>query len=173
MSALFLALFNSILLYLYAGRIKRKGGFSKNLTVSYLVASPFLFGGLAAGNPSKTLFLVFIAFFVNISREVVKDIEDYKGDVDHLESLPVVYGFRISGHIAVIFLAASFFLSPVPYFLRMVNIFYIPFIIGADVMLAYCAVVLVRSPGESAGQVQRLIKAAMILALVGFLVGSQ
>jgi geranylgeranylglycerol-phosphate geranylgeranyltransferase len=170
--AFLLAAFNSALLYLYAKRIKSGGGLTKNLTVSYLVASPFLFGGLAVGNPSTTLFLVFIAFLVNASREVVKDIEDFEGDVEHLESLPVKFGFRLSGLIASTFIIASLFFSPLPFTLGMVSSAYLPFIIFADGLLIYSLASLLKSPRENAGSVQRLIKIAMVLALFGFFLGS-
>jgi geranylgeranylglycerol-phosphate geranylgeranyltransferase len=170
--AFLLAILNSILLYFYAQNIKRGGGLSKNLIVSYLVASPFLFGGLAVGNPGVTLFLFVIAFFVNTSREVVKDIEDYDGDVNHLKSLPVRYGFKFSGAISSIFILVSIFLSPLPYTLGMVDFIYLPLIGLADLALIYCFAVVLHSPREKARVVQRLIKTAMILALIGFFLGS-
>jgi geranylgeranylglycerol-phosphate geranylgeranyltransferase len=170
--ALLLTIFNSILLYLYAASIKRGGGLSKNLTVSYLVASPFLFGGLAVGNPSGTLFLVFVALLVNTSREIVKDIEDIEGDMGHLESLPVKFGFRISGLLAILFLILSILLSPFPFVMGITKGIYLPFILAADALLIYCAIMLLISPKEKASTVQRLIKKAMILALLGFFLGS-
>lgn len=170
--ALLLAIFNATLLYLYAARIKRGGGLSKNLTVSYLVASPFLFGGLAVGNPSATLFLVFVALFVNTAREIVKDIEDIEGDIGHLESLPVRFGFRTSGRIAVLFLILSILLSPFPYLMGITKGLYLPLILAADVVLIYCIIALLISPKEKASAVQRLIKKAMVLALLGFFFGS-
>jgi geranylgeranylglycerol-phosphate geranylgeranyltransferase len=170
--ALFLAIFNSFLLYLYAKNIKQGGGLTKNLTVSYLVASPFLFGGIAAGNPQVTLFLVLIAFLVNTSREIVKDIEDFEGDVDHLESLPVRFGFKVSSEIAMVLLITSVFLSPLPYTLDMVKQIYLPFIAVADILLIYCIAMLLTSPKEKAASVRQLIKVAMVLALFGFFIGS-
>jgi geranylgeranylglycerol-phosphate geranylgeranyltransferase len=170
--ALFLATINFSLLYLYAKTIKKGGGLTKNLTVSYLVASPFLFGGIAVGNPRVTLFLVFLAFFVNTAREVVKDIEDYKGDLGQLESLPVKHGFRAAASIASIFIVVSIFLSSIPYELSIVTRLYLLFIVPADMLLAYCLIALIRSPREKSGRVQRLIKAGMALALMGFFLGS-
>jgi len=170
--ALAIALFNSILLYLYAKRIKRAGGLAKNLTVSYLVASPFFFGGVAVESPYQPLFLSFVAFTVNTAREVVKDIEDYEGDAGYLQSLPVRYGFTISGLLATLFLAAALALSIIPYYAGMVTVLYLPFISAADILVLYSALAMLRSPAESAGRVQRLIKAAMLLALLGFFLGT-
>ena len=172
MPALMLAVINSMALYLYAATIKQGGGLTKNLTVSYLVASPFLLGGLASENPSVTLFLVFVAFLVNTSREIVKDIEDFEGDKDHLESLPVKYGFRLPAIVASFFLAASILLSIVPAISGVVSSLYLPFIVVADLILTGCIILLSPSPKNSSPRVQRLIKKAMILALLGFFIGS-
>jgi len=172
MPALMLAVINSIALYLYAATIKQGGGLTKNLTVSYLVASPFLFGGLASENPAVTLFLVFVAFLVNTSREIVKDIEDFEGDKDHLESLPVRFGFRLSAALASLFLVASILLSIVPPLTDMVSRLYTPFIIITDILLASSVLLLTINAKDSAPRVQRMIKKAMILALLGFFIGS-
>lgn len=167
-----LALFNAGLLYLYAYSIKKMGGIRKNLTVSYLVASPFLFGGFAAGNPSITLLLVLMALFINAAREIVKDVEDYEGDLEHLESLPVRFGFKISGNIVMIFILASIALSPLPYMGGLVNIAYLYVMLLGDIILFYCVVKTVESPKDNAPTVQRLMKIAMALALLGFFIGT-
>ncbi len=167
-----IAFFNSALLYLYARSIKRQGGIRKNLTVSYLVASPFLFGGVAVESPIPTLFLVFVAFLVNTSREIVKDIEDYEGDKEHLESLPIRFGFRVAALISSTFLATAIFLSILPPRIGIVGYLYKPFIGAADLLLVYSMLLLMRSPRESSGRAQRLIKIAMVLALLGFFLGS-
>ncbi|RMF91458.1 MAG: digeranylgeranylglyceryl phosphate synthase [Methanobacteriota archaeon] len=170
--AMLLALFNTALLYLYGAAIKREGGFTKNLTVSYLVASPFLFGGLVAENPRPTLLLVFIALLINTAREIVKDIEDYEGDASVLETLPVKYGFKASGAIAMILLAATILLSPLPYTMGFAGFLYTPFIVAGDILLLRSMKDLLRSPAEKASSAQRHIKKAMLLALIGFFVGS-
>jgi len=74
--ALMIAVVNSSLLYLYPWKVKGGGGISKNLVVSYLVASPFLFGGVSAGETAEwraTLIFVLLAFFANTAREIIKD----------------------------------------------------------------------------------------------------
>ena len=170
--AFIIAIINSLLLFFYAKTIKRVGGFTKNLTVSYLVASPFLFGGVAVSNYSVTLFLVFLAFLVNTSREVVKDIEDYEGDVKHLESLPVKFGFKTAAIIASTFMGASILLSIAPYKMRAFNSLYLVIILMADALLVYSTITLMNSPKEKASKVQKLIKFAMLLALLAFFLGT-
>ncbi len=169
--AFILAVINSILLYRYASDIKRKGGFAKNLSVSYLVASPFLFGGLAVENPGVTFFLVIIALLVNTSREIIKDIEDYEGDAGHLQSLPVKFGFKTTSITASLFIAASILLSPFPYILKKLNIYYLILVASADLLLVISMLKVLQDPQKGSRAAQRLIKAAMVLALAGFFLG--
>jgi geranylgeranylglycerol-phosphate geranylgeranyltransferase len=113
-----------------------------------------------------------VALLVNTSREIVKDIEDIKGDMGHLESLPVRFGFRTSGLIAILFLILSILLSPLPFVMGITKGLYLPFILAADAVLIYSMISLLISPKEKASSVQRLIKKAMLLALLGFFLGS-
>jgi 4-hydroxybenzoate polyprenyltransferase len=47
------------------------------------------------------------AFLISFAREIVKDIQDIKGDsANAIRTLPVVYGIKISKFIVLIFLAA-------------------------------------------------------------------
>ncbi|MEE8168091.1 MAG: UbiA family prenyltransferase [Candidatus Hydrothermarchaeales archaeon] len=175
--ALVIALFNSLLLYVYAQRIKKGGGIKKNLTVSYLVASPFFFGGIAVmvvGKPLVTLLLALIAAFANTGREIAKDIEDYKGDSMFIKTLPARVGFEKASRLAGAFLFATVVLSPLPYFFGILNWYYLLIVLAADVVVAYAAMILLRNSSDpvKASESQRMIKIGMLLALAAFFVGS-
>jgi geranylgeranylglycerol-phosphate geranylgeranyltransferase len=169
-AAFFLAAFNSALLYSYAWRIKRAGGLSKNLTVSYLVASPFLYGGIATSQPKATLIFVALAALANTSREIVKDIADLRGDRGECRTLPVRIGTRRSAYVASAFLLAAVLLSPLPYHMNILGVFYLPIVGIADAIFLYSLAVLLkkRDPAKSA----RYIKVAMFIALLSFLAGA-
>lgn len=171
-SALTIALFNSVLLYLYARMIKKKGGIEKNLTVSYLVASPFLFGGAVAGNVTPTLFLVLLAGLANTSREIIKDIEDFEGDRLFATTLPQQIGFEKSAKLARGFTLAAVLLSPLPYVMGILNRYYLFFVFIANALF-FASLVLSRDiTTQNAERTQRFIKLGMFLALVAFLAGS-
>lgn len=168
-----IALLNSLLLYIYPWRVKQKGGLSKNLLVSYLVASPFLFGGVSAGETAEwraTLIFVFSAFFANTAREIIKDIEDIKGDVAN--TLPKKMGIKTSCKIAFLFTLLAVILSPLPYFLGYLNFYYLLLVGIADVIFLYTTLSFMHNPTiERAKITQRKIKLGMIFALVAFVVG--
>ncbi len=170
--AFLLALFNSILLYLYARKIKRAGGFTKNITVSYLVASPFVFGGIAVSNPSVSIILAVLAFLANVSREIIKDIEDYEGDRSFVRTLPAIYGFRKSAVIASLFLILAVILSPLPYILNLLDKKYLIAVIFVDIMFIYTVFSFLKNVNkENSIKTQKRIKIVMFLALLAFVLG--
>ena len=73
------AFINSMFLFLYARFFKREFIIG-NLLVAYASASCFIFGGIAGKNIENSLIIAFFAFFYTFLREVVKDMEDIKGD---------------------------------------------------------------------------------------------
>ena len=59
------------------------------------------------------------AFLFTAGREVIKDIQDVKGDnVGGLSSLPIKWGRRRAMYVSFVFLALVIFASPLPYFLN-------------------------------------------------------
>lgn len=170
--AFLLALFNSLLLYAYAKKIKRIGGILKNITVSYLVASPFIFGGIAVLNPAVSAILAVLAFLSNVSREIIKDIEDYEGDRKFIRTLPALYGFKKSAVIASIFLILAVILSPLPYILKLLNENYIKAVILVDILFIYTILSFLKNVNkETSIKAQKRIKITMLLALIAFILG--
>jgi geranylgeranylglycerol-phosphate geranylgeranyltransferase len=76
---LLIAFVNSMLLFLYARYFKREFIIG-NILVAYASASCFIFGGIAVGNLANSFIVAFFAFFYTFLREIVKDLEDIKGD---------------------------------------------------------------------------------------------
>ncbi|MCG7854456.1 MAG: geranylgeranylglycerol-phosphate geranylgeranyltransferase [Methanoregulaceae archaeon] len=100
-----IALFNSLLLFLYAARLKRSC-FSGNLVVSYLSASIFLFGGAYLGweGAVRVLPVALITFFAMVSRELLKDAEDVEGDLTAgADTVPVRYGVKAAVLLSLVF----------------------------------------------------------------------
>ena len=170
--ALTIVVCNSLLLYTYARSIKKRGGIEKNLTVSYLVASPFLFGGAVVGNVTPTLFLVLLAGLANTSREIVKDIEDFEGDRLFAMTLPTKIGFDKSAKLAGGFMLAAILLSPLPYIMGILGRYYLFFVSIANVLFFTSFAFSRNITVQNAKRTQRFIKLGMFLALFAFLIGS-
>lgn len=105
----FLAAF---LLWLYSNSLKRLP-FVGNLTVASLTGLAIWIIGLYY-QKSELLVLTYalFAFFINLIREILKDIEDRNGDRKHgCRTLPIVLGFRKTKQ--VIFFIAFLFVSAI------------------------------------------------------------
>jgi len=169
------AIVNCVLLAGYEMRLK-SWGFPGNLTVSWLTASLFLFGGAATQEgfaptvfPAPVLALALLAFLSSVGREIIKGIEDVKGDRDRL-TLPRVLGTRRAGYVATgwILLAVGF--SGIPVFPLGVfgPQYYLPLVAAADGIFIYSVLVLFGNPGKAS----QAAKIAMLVALVAFLAGA-
>jgi 4-hydroxybenzoate polyprenyltransferase len=85
----------AFLLWLYSNRLKRSP-FIGNLTVAVLTGfSIYLVAYFYQKSELLVLTYAIFAFFLNLIREIIKDIEDRPGDRKHgCRTLPIVIGFR-------------------------------------------------------------------------------
>jgi 4-hydroxybenzoate polyprenyltransferase len=103
-------------LWLYSNQLKRLP-FIGNLSVAFLTGLSIVIVGLYYG---KNLYLVnfyaIFAFFISLIREIIKDMEDMRGDIEFdCKTLPIVWGIRrvklfIYG-IIIFFILALFLIS--------------------------------------------------------------
>ncbi|MDP8267499.1 MAG: geranylgeranylglycerol-phosphate geranylgeranyltransferase [Candidatus Tenebribacter davisii] len=76
----FIAIFNSILLFGYA-KVFKMSFIIGNILVAYTTASTFLYGGLCNNNLKNSMIIVIFAFLYTFTREIIKDGEDIEGDL--------------------------------------------------------------------------------------------
>jgi geranylgeranylglycerol-phosphate geranylgeranyltransferase len=134
-----IAVFNSFLLVAYAARLKSTPFFG-NATVSFLAASMFLFGGALAGTEGliHVLPVAVITFFAMLSRELIKDAEDVKGDAAcGASTLPIFIGVKKTTTLAVIFAILAVIASFVPY--TWWGVFYLAGILPVDIIILIAA----------------------------------
>nr|MBI1230244.1 prenyltransferase [Cytophagales bacterium] len=98
----------AFLLWLYSNSLKRLP-FIGNLTVASLTGlSVWIIGFYYQQAHMLILTYAIFAFFINLIREIIKDIEDRQGDRKHgCKTLPIVVGFRNTKKI--IFAVAAMF----------------------------------------------------------------
>lgn len=171
-SLLLFAILNAGILVLYEGRWKA-AGLPGNLLVAWLVASAFLFGGVAvaSGLPSHGMLwlLAAMAALTTAAREILKDIEDLEADRAHRRTFPLRVGTAPARVLAFLLVQAAVLLSLVA------------FLQGPDwsrwwlvgLGLADAAfIVAVCLAWLDVNVAQRGVKAAMLLALLSFLFGA-
>lgn len=104
--------FAAFLLWIYSNQLKREP-FIGNLTVAFLTGlSVYLVAFYYQKSELLVLTYAIFAFFLNLIREIIKDIEDRPGDRKHgCRTLPIVIGFRKTKQ--VIFLIALGFVCSI------------------------------------------------------------
>lgn len=171
-----LAVVNSVVLAFYAAELKRLG-LVGNLIVGYLVGSTFLFGGLAAKNAPKLQALGILAAMAAVStvgRELIKDIEDMKGDSKiGLKTFPLSHGPRAAAALAIVFIVAAIVLSPVPYLLNLFGKYYLTLVMISVLIFVGAAIIVARDQKPTvAGRASLACKVGMGIGLIAFLVGA-
>ncbi len=152
----------------YEFRWKREG-LAGNLLVALLTALVFVYGAAAVGHALLLLPFAAMAFLATLSREVIKDLEDVRGDVDR-RTLPRTHGPAVSSAVARGAIAGAIVLSAVPllWFARLgsaAGSVYLGVVAVADAVFVVSVVFLpLRLRFE-----QQASKAAMAVALVAFL----
>jgi geranylgeranylglycerol-phosphate geranylgeranyltransferase len=166
----FLVVVSNLVVMLSYEVLSKAKGTAGNLTISWLTATTFLFGGATVITVEKTYILGILAFLATLGREIAKDIEDIKGDEDRF-TLPMRYGIKNAAIIASSSMALGVMISPMPLMTGVFSsaglTYYIPPIMVADAMFIYCIFILLR--GKSYASTP--IKGAMLIALLAFLAG--
>jgi geranylgeranylglycerol-phosphate geranylgeranyltransferase len=102
-------------LLLYSGKFK-KTVLLGNITVSFLAALAFVYGGAAVARLENTMIPAGFAFLFHLGREIIKDVEDRQADaVRGARTLPVIAGDRVALLLASLVYVALIVLTFVPY----------------------------------------------------------
>ncbi|TAN44407.1 MAG: prenyltransferase, partial [Candidatus Methanoperedens sp.] len=86
-----------------------------NLIIGTQTALAFIFGGIIVGKTIITGVIAIAVFLSIVGREIVKDIEDIKGDKDRM-TLPMKIGVKKAGVVAMICIILAVLISPLPYY---------------------------------------------------------
>jgi geranylgeranylglycerol-phosphate geranylgeranyltransferase len=166
-----IAIINTIVAFAYSWKLKGTALIG-NIAVSWLAASTFLAGALISyafhSIPPGVVILSSIAFLGSLSREIVKDVEDVRGDkTARIRTLPIVAGERAAKILAAIILIAAILSLLLPAYLSLFSVFYYIGMIPA-VLICLAAMAYMKNTHRS----QKLIKTAMYFVFLGFLLGA-
>ena len=167
-----IAFMTGILLYFYSYRLKGTVLWG-NLTVSLATALAFIYGGLAVGHLHETFFPAAFAFLFHFGREVLKDIQDMKGDRQAgAVTFPLKYGISRSIKLMTVIFILLVFLTAIPYILSIYSIYYFLIIcLGIYPVLLF---VLYKAKkdheAKTLGYLSNLLKADMIIGLLAIYV---
>jgi geranylgeranylglycerol-phosphate geranylgeranyltransferase len=152
----------------------KKTGLLGNAVVSFNVALPFFFGGLAVNSLRPLLFIFFLlAFLANMAREVAKGISDVAGDKTRgVRTVAVTMGFKPAARISASLFVIAVLLSFIPPLFHWVTPYYYPAVLIADLGFLFSSYRLLRDPNQkTVRSVKTQVLLWMLLGLVGFLMG--
>ena len=171
----FLTALAALALMAYYNTRGKRTGLLGNVAVSFNVALPFFFGGLAVNSLRPLLFIFFLlAFLANTAREVAKGIADVAGDSSRgIMTVAVTRGPRRAAELAATFFVLAVLLSFLaPVFDQRVSLFYYPGVVIADLGFLYSSYRLIHDPTPaSVRKVKTQVLVWMLLGLVGFFMG--
>ncbi len=161
-----------LILYSYNRWLKMKP-LVGNVVVSLLTALAFIFGALLAGNIIGGVIPAVFSLLFHFSREVVKDMEDFKGDRERMgNTFTQKYGLLNSARLSVGSLVVLIILIPLPYLASLYKIsYFLICIFGVIVPLMWVIMVLLRLNLERLHTVSIVLKVGMVMGLVALLAG--
>lgn len=168
-----IALLSSLMMMWYAYCLKRML-IVGNLAISFLTGLCFVFGGIVVDQIMVSIYLGFFAFLMTMAREIVKDMEDVKGDqAEGASTLPIVYGNVVSSKIAAFFMIIASLASPLLYIRGVFTWFYLIILIPAILIFLYGAVRVLKDQSvKNTRNVSKKIKMGMGVTFLAFAAGS-
>jgi geranylgeranylglycerol-phosphate geranylgeranyltransferase len=168
-----IALFTGLLLIVYSWWLKRTVLLG-NLAVSLATAMAFVYGGSAVGRPSATFFPALFAFLFHFGREILKDLQDVKGDAVHEA---ITFAVRY-GRVASLLLITTIFTvllvcTIIPYIVSIYGHKYLLIILSGvyPVILYVIYGSWKYSEPEKLGLLSNILKADMVIGLLAIYMG--
>jgi len=156
--------------------VGKRSGLPGNFLVSTCVAMPFIYGSFVVASVIKQDVLIFVSmiFLSNTGREITKGIADVQGDrVQNVRTLAVRYGEKTAAVVAALFYLSAVLLSPIPWLLNLVSVWFIPLVAITDVGLVASSFMLLKDYSrENARKIKKIILLWFIFGLLAFVAGA-
>ena len=147
-----------------------------NMVVSGLSFLVFVYGGIAGNAVYRALIPAGFAFLFHLSREIVKDAADVKGDkAAGMRTIATVQRKSTVGRLASCLLIACALIICIPFLIGYFGFgYFIIIALGLWPELVYAAVIMLKEPDEhSLRRISLILKIAMPMGIIAVLVGFQ
>jgi geranylgeranylglycerol-phosphate geranylgeranyltransferase len=168
-----IAVLASLLLVAYSRFLKKRLLWG-NLTVAFVSASAFLYGGVITADFRLSLIPAGFAFLFHLGREIIKDVEDLKGDSSRgASTLPITIGINPSFALSTLVFLVLIVLTIMPYSFRIFSLLYLLIVIPCvDLVLVYVVWSMWRDPSSpNLHRLSNLLKVDMLLGLAAIYLG--
>lgn len=165
----------NLLLLLYSTNLKKTILLS-NFVVAFATAFPLVLGGIVVNNFMGGLIPAGFAFFTNFIREIIKDIEDIKGDSSEgVKTFPQKVGIDKSIYFVFILIVLLIILDTFPFLFDIYNAeYFVIIMVVVNPIFVYIIKLLNREKDlKTFRKSSGLIKLSMIIGLVAILIGAQ
>jgi len=174
-----LCLFIAVVSWIISVSYNTKGkgtGLPGNFLVSSCVAVPFFYGSFIVRERPELSALIFavLAFLSNTGREVMKGIVDIQGDrTRNIKTIAISHGERTAAYVGSTFYVLASGLSFLPVYFGLVSLWFLPFVLFADVGFVASSVMLIRDHSrENAKRIKNLALLWMSFVLLAIITGS-
>jgi geranylgeranylglycerol-phosphate geranylgeranyltransferase len=156
--------------------IGKRSGLPGNFLVGACVSIPFIYGSVAIMDEVRLNVLIFasMAFLSATGREINKGIVDIEGDeAQNVKTLAVSYGEKNAAVAAALFYIFAVSLSPIPWVLGLVSVWFVPFVIITDLGLLVSSFLLIRDHSrENARRIKNMVLLWLVFGLLAYIFGT-
>lgn len=173
-TALFIVIISIVTIFTYSALLK-KVVLLGNLTVSFFTGLALIYGGASVGNIDAAFIPAIFAFLTNLIRELIKDIEDIKGDsANNVITFPSKFGIDKTKNLVLVLTVVLIIFTSIPYFYM---IYKIEFFIIAMTIINPIFIFMIKRLYSSdevsiMKQCSSLIKVNMIIGLAAIYLGA-
>lgn len=173
MNAIFIVVTTAFLLFLYSKYLKRVT-LVGNIVVAFLTGFVFIYGGIVVENPEAAVIPAVFAFLINFIREIVKDMQDVKGDEKAgVLSFPIKYGFQKTKMLILVVIILLILFTIYPFIIHLYKIEYFVFVmVIVNPILIYCMKILSEDQSsKNLNKISNLLKLSMVFGLIAIFLG--
>ncbi|MBU1759160.1 geranylgeranylglycerol-phosphate geranylgeranyltransferase [Patescibacteria group bacterium] len=166
-------LISSVTIFLYSFRLK-KVVLLGNFVVAFFTGFAFIYGGIAVNNWQFGIIPAVFAFMTNLIRELVKDIEDIKGDsANNVITFPQKFGTGKTILLINILTAILIIFTTIPFFLKIYRIeYFVIVMVLVNSLFVYLMHSLYKNQSaENLRRVSNLLKLNMVFGLIAIFLG--
>ncbi|MEM4327259.1 MAG: UbiA family prenyltransferase [Candidatus Diapherotrites archaeon] len=166
--AIIIASVSSLALIIYAGLLQ-KFKYVGNWLIAILTAFTIFYGATLNGSYGLVFFPALSAFFANGAREIIKDLEDLKGDKGYKITLPMLVGIEKIKKIVFFIFLFSIVCAFLAFYNMKNQIIYLSGFLVTVSLLYFSYQDLLKNNFSNS---RKLVKFAMVSALLSFILGS-
>ncbi|MBU0473256.1 MAG: geranylgeranylglycerol-phosphate geranylgeranyltransferase [Bacteroidetes bacterium] len=174
-NAFLIVLITSAMMFLYSFILKGIP-LVGNIVVAFFTGLAFLFGSVVVGNIYCGIIPTVFAFLISLMRELVKDVEDIKGDQSvSISTFPIKYGVDSTVKLISILGIVLIISTTIPFLFKIYNLYYFIFVsLFVNGIIVYVISRLRKDTSQiTLSTTSVLLKVGMVMGVISILIGTK